>query len=62
MGLESLKMENKMNQICISCINVSYNQIVPHEIHKVRYVKKINPMEKQYIITKELITHSRDLN
>lgn len=55
MGLESLKMESKKNQICIFCINVSYNQIVAQEIQKVRYIKNINPMEKQYIMTKGLI-------
>lgn len=30
-----MKMEVKKNQICIFCINMSCNQNVPQEIHKV---------------------------
>ena len=57
-----MKMNDSKNQTFIFCIKVIYNQIIPQGMYvhiMLKYIKNINSMEKQYIVTKSLCTLKR---
>ena len=57
-----MEMNDSKNQTFIFCIKVIYNQIIPQGMYvhiMLKYIKNINSMETQYIVTKSLCTLKR---